>query len=100
MCVYTNKVVFLTVYSYERVPSDMTILEDPSRYFPSHMTAQQIANKTVLANAFNTLSRYLYHQRWIWTIKQGKVDISMQAVGRILSTLTKYDKPREYFFHA
>lgn len=70
----------------------MTELEDPSKYVRSHMTTdQQMATKaTTKANAFNTLSRYLHHQRWIWSVKSGKVDISMQAIGRILSTLSKY----------
>lgn len=69
----------------------MTELEDPSKYIKSYrMTDLQIANKSTVANAFNTLSRYLHHQRWIWSVKRGKVDINMQAIGRILSTLAKY----------
>ena len=67
----------------------MTILEDPSKFISSHISTQQMTNKLMVATAFNKLSRYLHHQRWIWTIKQGRVDISMQAIGKILSTLTK-----------
>ncbi|KAK3091384.1 hypothetical protein FSP39_019468 [Pinctada imbricata] len=91
-CVLLTKPVEHILISYERKPRDMTVLEDPSKYIPAHMTSQQMNNKVTVANAFNTLSRYLHHQRWIWTVKQGKVDITMQAVGRILSTLTKLNK--------
>ncbi|XP_052100492.1 KICSTOR complex protein SZT2-like isoform X3 [Mytilus californianus] len=89
-CILLTKPVEQILISYERKPSDMTELEDPSKYIKSHsMTDQQIVTKATRANAFNTLSRYLHHQRWIWSVKRGKVDISMQAIGKILSTLSK-----------
>ena len=48
------------------------------------------ANKTA-ANVFTTLSRYLYHRRWVWTMQHASsMPISMQAVGCMLSNLTKY----------
>ncbi|KAJ8305511.1 LOW QUALITY PROTEIN: hypothetical protein KUTeg_016056 [Tegillarca granosa] len=88
-CVLLTKPVGDILISYENKPRDMTILEDPSRYIPIHITMQQASTKSTMANAFNSLSRYLHHQRWIWTVKQGKVDITLQAIGRILSTLAK-----------
>jgi len=42
------------------------------------------------ANQFNSLSRYLLHKRWVWTVQQPGVNsVSMANMGKILSTLAK-----------
>ncbi|XP_060082039.1 KICSTOR complex protein SZT2-like [Ylistrum balloti] len=88
-CVLLTKPVEQILISYDRLPQDMSIIEDPSKFLPSHLSNQQLASKTAVANTFNMMSRYLHHQRWVWTVKQGKVEVSMPAIGRILSTLAK-----------
>ncbi|XP_021342251.1 protein SZT2-like isoform X1 [Mizuhopecten yessoensis] len=88
-CVLLIKPIEQILISYDRLPQDMSIIEDPYKFLPSHLSNQQLASKTAVANTFNMMSRYLHHQRWVWTVKQGKVEISMPAIGRILSTLAK-----------
>ncbi|XP_067679134.1 KICSTOR complex protein SZT2-like [Haliotis asinina] len=76
---------------YERQPVDMTILEDPTKDVPSFYLLAPMANSMKsAASMFNTLSCYLHHQRWIWTVRQNAVTpISLPAIGRVLMTLAK-----------
>ncbi|XP_053393950.1 KICSTOR complex protein SZT2-like isoform X2 [Mercenaria mercenaria] len=90
-CVLLVKPVESILIRYEKVPPDMTKLEEQatpevSQFLPY---SSQPKNKSA-ANQLNSLSRYLLHQRWIWTLQQAGVNsISMSGIGRILSTLTK-----------
>ena len=39
---------------------------------------------------FNTLSHYLVHHRWVWSVQaDSSVPLSLYTVGKILQTLTK-----------
>ena len=53
-------------------------------------SAQAAANRVSLGH-FATLSRYLCHRRWVWSVqvRDCQSPISMQAIGRVLSTITK-----------
>ncbi|XP_071119812.1 KICSTOR complex protein SZT2-like [Haliotis cracherodii] len=76
---------------YERQPVDMTILEDPIKDAPSfYLLAPMASSMKSAASMFNTLSCYLHHQRWIWTVRQNAVTpITLPAIGRVLMTLAK-----------
>ncbi|KAL3869893.1 hypothetical protein ACJMK2_042520, partial [Sinanodonta woodiana] len=89
-CVLLSKPVENILIRYEKKPRDLTKLEDQSEGFlPLAVLSQsEMANKSAVS-LFKSLSRYLYHQRWIWTIQMPSVQVSMQSVGRILSILTK-----------
>ena len=75
---------------YERMPFDFTTLETPPVVDHSgHLTHVVSANRAA-SSIFTTLSRYLYHQRWIWSVQHGaSMPITTQAIGKILSNLAK-----------
>ncbi|KAK4871539.1 hypothetical protein RN001_015663 [Aquatica leii] len=86
-CTLLKKPLERVLIRYERIPSDFITVVFPDgtqpgkilRYCPS-----------LTGRLFTTLSRYLYHRRWIWStshITNPKLELS--AVSRILSTLTR-----------
>ncbi|XP_078582766.1 KICSTOR complex protein SZT2-like isoform X1 [Branchiostoma floridae x Branchiostoma japonicum] len=79
---------------YEKVPSDYTSLysasvEAPAAARVGGSTPLITVNKTA-TTMFGTLSRYLYHQRWVWGVQLGPAaPVTAQDAARILATLTK-----------
>ena len=94
-CVPMSKPVEKILIRYERVPEDFCSVLG---FFPSRPDSPPLRqgeslqrNKSRNASAaFLTLSRYVSHQRWIWTIQNCQnVSMSSQAIARILNTLCK-----------
>ncbi|KAF5294731.1 hypothetical protein FQA39_LY00215 [Lamprigera yunnana] len=86
-CTLLKKPLERVLIRYERIPKDFSTVIFPDgtqpgktvRYYPS-----------LVGSLFTTLSRYLYHKRWIWStshVVNPKLELS--AVSRILSTLTR-----------
>ncbi|KAM7161426.1 KICSTOR complex protein SZT2 isoform 2-T2 [Macrochelys suwanniensis] len=75
---------------YEKLPSDyrapfILTLEHPPVSGPLTMVANRTASSTLAS-----LSRYFYHQRWIWCIQSGLAPaVPIAAVAQLLSTLTE-----------
>ncbi|XP_067423935.1 KICSTOR complex protein SZT2 [Emydura macquarii macquarii] len=75
---------------YEKLPSDYRApfvlnLEHPPMSGPLTMVANRTASSTLAS-----LSRYFYHQRWIWCIQSGLAPaVPITAVAQLLSTLTE-----------
>uniref|UniRef100_A0A452J1J0 Uncharacterized protein n=1 Tax=Gopherus agassizii TaxID=38772 RepID=A0A452J1J0_9SAUR len=75
---------------YEKLPSDyrapfILTLEHPPVSGPLTMVANRTASSTLAS-----LSRYFYHQRWIWCIQSGLAPaVPIAAVAHLLSTLTE-----------
>ncbi|NXK82504.1 SZT2 protein, partial [Amazona guildingii] len=75
---------------YEKLPSDYRApfilnLEHPPVSGPLTMVANRTASSTLAS-----LSRYFYHQRWIWSVQSGLTPaVPITAVAQLLSTLTE-----------
>jgi len=95
-CVPMSKPVEKILIRYEKMPEDFCSVLGffPSRSdspvgFRTNETLQRNKNRNASA-AFLTLSRYVSHQRWIWSIQScANVSVSSQAIARILNTLCK-----------
>ncbi|GAB1605816.1 Hypothetical predicted protein [Argonauta hians] len=98
-CVVLSKPVEKILIRYERVPHDLSVVDDPAREIPRHTSdAAEKASRSVAA-MFNTMSRYLYHRRWIWSIQHGRVPLMpTPMVGRMLSTLAKIRTQEGFHF--
>ena len=78
-------------YRYDRMPRDFFMLDVPPMIDQSGQLNYPVSANKAAANVFTTLSRYLYHRRWVWTMQHvSSMPVSMQAVGCMLSNLTKY----------
>jgi hypothetical protein len=96
-CVLLSKPVEKILVRYENLPADFS---DPLGAFakrgtgrggddPAAESHEKIQSRNASA-AFLTLSRYLNHRRWIWSLQSSPCfSVSAQAVGRILNTLCK-----------
>ncbi|NWH79205.1 SZT2 protein, partial [Piaya cayana] len=75
---------------YEKLPSDYRApfilnLEHPQVSGPLTMVANRTASSSLAS-----LSRYFYHQRWIWSVQSGLAPaVPITAVAQLLSTLTE-----------
>uniref|UniRef100_A0ABM0LXU6 Protein SZT2-like n=1 Tax=Saccoglossus kowalevskii TaxID=10224 RepID=A0ABM0LXU6_SACKO len=86
--VLLNKPVEDILVRYEKMPMDFSTLH--VREPENTLSVSQSRRNKAVATLFNTLSKYMYHQRWIWSAHTGtSVQISMQAISKVLSTLTK-----------
>ncbi|XP_052774284.1 KICSTOR complex protein SZT2-like isoform X2 [Mya arenaria] len=99
-CVLLLKPVDTILIRYERTPRDMSKLEDHvTQEVSQFMTPASQAKNRTAANQFNSLSRYLLHQRWVWTVQQpGVTSVSTPAIGKILSTLAKMRLQQGFHF--
>jgi KICSTOR complex protein SZT2 len=96
-CVLLSKPVEKILVRYENMPTDFADPLGPctkrSSSPPPTLGAADTQQKIQSRNAsvaFLTLSRYLNHKRWIWSLQSGPgYTISTAAVGRILNTLCK-----------
>ena len=95
-CVSMTKPVERILVRYDRMPTDFCSLLGPfsNRSFsPTGYRAPETVRERSQRNAaaaFLTLSRYVQHQRWIWSI-QGcpGASLAVASVARILNTLCK-----------
>ena len=97
-CVPMSKPVEKILIRYERMPEDFCSVLG---FFPGRPESPgvvgrgmgQEAGRSASRNAsaaFLTLSRYLRHQRWIWSVQSSPSQaVTSQAVARILNTLCK-----------
>ncbi|XP_014668477.1 PREDICTED: protein SZT2-like [Priapulus caudatus] len=93
-CVLLAKPVEKILIRYEKLPTDFLVgLHQTHTVSPYHSMSSLTSTSTTNKNAssmFSTLSRYLHHQRWVWGAQnETAYPISMQALGKILATLTK-----------
>ena len=95
-CVSMTKPVERILVRYERMPTDFCSLLGP---FPNRSfsptgyrgpdTVRERSQRNAAA-AFLTLSRYVQHQRWIWSIQAcPRTQLAVTSVARILNTLCK-----------
>ncbi|GFS07662.1 protein SZT2 [Elysia marginata] len=86
-CVLLTKPVEKILVIYESRPSDMQILRESVHF--SNLGVSH-PPQDPMRSTFRTITHYLQHQRWIWTIQASKkVPLSMSSVSRLLSTITK-----------
>lgn len=73
---------------YERIPNNFTTVIFPDGTQPPHSTLSFPSPTT--GSLFTTLSRYLYHKRWIWSATHStNPKLPDQSISRILNTLTR-----------
>ncbi|XP_077980912.1 KICSTOR complex protein SZT2-like isoform X2 [Glandiceps talaboti] len=92
-CIVTlHKPVEKILIRYDRLPVDFSTVYAQQ---PVSLSSSQIATTAKMPNRtastmFNTLSKYMYHQRWVWSTYTGNsIKISTQSIAKILSTITK-----------
>lgn len=72
---------------YERMPNDFGTVIFPDGTQPPHTSLTVPSPLT--GSLFTTLSRYLYHKRWIWSAAHpSNRRLTDNAISRILTTLT------------
>jgi hypothetical protein len=92
-CIILHKPLEKILIRYERMPIDLSTV-----IFPDG--SQIIARNASIAGGSltTTLSRYLYHTRWLWLLKKPCLQtlpainlprLNIAAIARILSTITK-----------
>ncbi|XP_023246457.1 KICSTOR complex protein SZT2 [Copidosoma floridanum] len=92
-CFILQKALEKILIRYERMPADLGTVVFPDG-------SQIIARNVSIAGGSptTTLSRYLYHTRWLWLLKRpalqtvppiGLPKLNVTSVARILSTITK-----------
>ena len=77
---------------YDQKPEDFFVVENtPGRseregQAGSASHVKQSLNRSM----FNTLSHYLVHHRWVWSVQlANSIPLSLYTVGKMLQTLTK-----------
>lgn len=71
------------------MPNDFTTVVFPDGTQPP-LTLQTLPPSPFTGTLFTTLSRYLYHRRWIWSATHSSnLRLDCAAISRILSTLTR-----------
>ncbi|XP_018578793.1 KICSTOR complex protein SZT2 isoform X1 [Anoplophora glabripennis] len=87
-CVLLQKPLEKILIRYERIPSNFTTVIFPDGTQPRHSTLSLPSSTT--GSLFTTLSRYLYHKRWIWSATHStNPKLPDQSISRILNTLTR-----------
>ncbi|XP_011685281.1 PREDICTED: protein SZT2-like isoform X1 [Wasmannia auropunctata] len=91
-CTIIHKSLERILVRYERIPSNLSMVVFPDGTQPT-------STRTALGGSLTTtLSRYLYHNRWLWHVKRPFVQtipgitlsrLNITAIARILSTITK-----------
>ncbi|XP_064625448.1 KICSTOR complex protein SZT2-like [Lineus longissimus] len=90
-CIILGKPVEKLLIRYENKPNDFMAFETPKADHPSSRLISHSTQASQQAfSMFTALSRYQHHQRWVWSVQNGtSMPISMQNIGRVLSTLVK-----------
>lgn len=93
-CKIIHKALEKILIRYERMPNDLGTLTFPDGYQSAPPRTISFMNN----NFATSLSRYLFHNRWLWLIKKPAVQtipnvclprLNVTAIARILSTITK-----------
>ncbi|XP_076669350.1 KICSTOR complex protein SZT2 isoform X3 [Andrena cerasifolii] len=93
-CTIIHKSLERFLIKYERMPTDFSSIVFPDGTQTNSMKIASIFGGTLATS----LSRYLYHNRWLWHIKRPFVQtipgitlpkLNLTAIARILSTITK-----------
>ncbi|XP_043487708.1 KICSTOR complex protein SZT2-like isoform X1 [Polistes fuscatus] len=102
-CTVIHKPLEKILIRYERIPTDPSTI-----VFPDNAHTNSSRNSMILTNNHTTtLSRYLYHNRWLWHVKRPFVHIvpgitlprlNITAIARILSTITKMRLEEGFYF--
>nr|KAG5703229.1 hypothetical protein BaRGS_034140 [Batillaria attramentaria] len=93
-CTVLRKPVEKTLIRYDQKPEDMWVIEDRPRLGPGGEGlgggGQGRSNTKQLHYKLNTLSHYLLHHRWVWSVQlAASVPVSLHTIGKMLQTLTK-----------
>ncbi|XP_076659931.1 KICSTOR complex protein SZT2 isoform X2 [Halictus rubicundus] len=93
-CTIIHKSLERILIRYERMPTDLN-----SIVFPDGTQTNSTKSTIIFGGMLTTsLSRYLYHNRWLWHIKRPLVQtipgitlprLNITAIARILSTITR-----------
>ncbi|CAH1153732.1 unnamed protein product [Phaedon cochleariae] len=87
-CVLLQKPLEKILIRYERIPSNYTTVIFPDGTQPPHSPIPLPSPAT--GTLFTTLSRYLFHKRWIWSASlPSNPRLPDQSISRILKTLTR-----------
>ncbi|GJQ67112.1 hypothetical protein Trydic_g21981 [Trypoxylus dichotomus] len=88
-CTILRKPLEKICIRYERVPSEFHTVIFPDGTQPPH-SLQSLPVSPLAGTLFTTLSRYLFHQRWIWSANHPiNPKLELKAISRILSTITR-----------
>ncbi|KAL0121707.1 hypothetical protein PUN28_006892 [Cardiocondyla obscurior] len=94
-CTIIHKSLERILVRYERIPNNLSMVVFPDGTQP---TCTRTALGLLGGSLTTTLSRYLYHNRWLWHVKRPFVQtipgitlsrLNITAIARILSTITK-----------
>ncbi|XP_029156600.1 KICSTOR complex protein SZT2-like [Nylanderia fulva] len=94
-CTIIHKSLERILVRYERIPNNLSMVVFPDGTQP---TCTRTALGLLGSSLTTTLSRYLYHNRWLWHVKRPFVQtipgitlprLNITAIARILSTITK-----------
>ncbi|XP_018404829.1 PREDICTED: protein SZT2-like [Cyphomyrmex costatus] len=94
-CTIIHKSLERILVRYERIPNNLSMVVFPDGTQP---TCTRAALGLLGGSLTTTLSRYLYHNRWLWHVKRPFVQtipgitlsrLNITAIARILSTITK-----------
>ncbi|XP_032678990.1 KICSTOR complex protein SZT2-like [Odontomachus brunneus] len=93
-CTIIHKSLERILIRYERIPNDLSMVVFPDGTQPTWTRTASVLGGSLTT----TLSRYLYHNRWLWHVKRPFVQtipgitlpkLNITAIARILSTITK-----------
>ncbi|XP_048511777.1 KICSTOR complex protein SZT2-like isoform X2 [Athalia rosae] len=93
-CIILKKPLERILIRYERVPTDLNTVVFPDGTQPVPARLSPVPGGCLTT----TLSRYLYHSRWLWSVKKPLIQTvpnvawprpNVTAIARILSTITK-----------
>ncbi|XP_046747125.1 KICSTOR complex protein SZT2-like [Diprion similis] len=93
-CIILSKPLERILIRYERVPTDLNTVIFPDGTQPIPARFSPVPGGCLIT----TLSRYLYHSRWLWAVKKPVIQtvpnvawprLNVTAIARILSTITK-----------
>ncbi|XP_066247487.1 KICSTOR complex protein SZT2-like [Euwallacea similis] len=96
-CVLLHKPLERILIRYERVPNTYTTVVFPDGTQP--LDSSSCYSSPVSGSLFTTLSRYLFHKRWIWSTNYAaNPRLPDNSVSRILNTLTRMRLKEGYHF--
>ncbi|CAG9759252.1 unnamed protein product [Ceutorhynchus assimilis] len=96
-CVLLHKPLEKILIRYERVPNTFTTVVFPDGTHPPDSSSY--LSSPVTGSLFTTLSRYLFHKRWIWSAKHpSNLRLPDASISRILNTLTRMRLKEGYQF--
>ncbi|XP_050313415.1 KICSTOR complex protein SZT2-like [Anthonomus grandis grandis] len=96
-CVLLQKPLEKILIRYERVPSTYTTVVFPDGTQPPDSSSG--FSSSVCGSLFTTLSRYLFHKRWIWSASfPPNPRLPDASISRILNILTRMRLKEGYHF--